>query len=253
MNERYDTVTAKHYAAYRPPLHQLILGRAISSAESFKLGLDFGCGTGSSTVAIAEYCDHVHGIDSSPKMLNLADSHPKVTYQSGDVDTLAKFADRQYNIVTFAGSLFYVKSEALKSALLSVCKPNATVVAYDFNIQIDELIDRADLDTLSVTSNYDHTVGLSDWDEVEIVANETYSISISVTPKEASHLILSDSFRYDAIQLQLKNEDPFESLATRLKTKGDKIKLRADSWLTRYSFIQPPATIQQNDPTNLEN
>jgi hypothetical protein len=44
--ERYDSTSARHYAAFRPPLHSLILERVIGPSESFQVGLDIGCGTG---------------------------------------------------------------------------------------------------------------------------------------------------------------------------------------------------------------
>jgi ubiquinone/menaquinone biosynthesis C-methylase UbiE len=55
MRERYDQVTAGHYAAYRPALHSLILRRVFSDADSFDVGLDGGCGTGHSAIALAAH------------------------------------------------------------------------------------------------------------------------------------------------------------------------------------------------------
>jgi len=49
MAERYDDTSAGHDAAYRPPLHRLILECLIREEESFRVGLDIGCGTGCST------------------------------------------------------------------------------------------------------------------------------------------------------------------------------------------------------------
>src|SRR5690625_4484968 len=70
--ERYDANAAAHYAAYRPPLHAMILGRVLTGNASFDIGLDIGCGTGYSAVALAKYCKFVYGIDPSPSMLNRA-------------------------------------------------------------------------------------------------------------------------------------------------------------------------------------
>jgi ubiquinone/menaquinone biosynthesis C-methylase UbiE len=40
------------------------------------LGLDIGCGTGTFTVKLAQYCTHVIGIDISPKMVEEARKEP---------------------------------------------------------------------------------------------------------------------------------------------------------------------------------
>ena len=52
-SEHYDSFTAMHYAAYRPPLHEVILDKTIEG--KFDLGLDVGCGTGTSSIALASF------------------------------------------------------------------------------------------------------------------------------------------------------------------------------------------------------
>jgi SAM-dependent methyltransferase len=90
MTERYDSTAARHYAAFRPPLHGLILDRAIRPNESFQVGLDVGCGTGYSAVALAKYCDRVFGLDPSRSMLDAAQRHPRITYIHGSGDALSQ-------------------------------------------------------------------------------------------------------------------------------------------------------------------
>jgi len=41
MTEQYNREVATHYRFYRPPLHQMILGRVLSSGESFSDCADF--------------------------------------------------------------------------------------------------------------------------------------------------------------------------------------------------------------------
>src|SRR5690625_1496286 len=116
MTERYDTATAKHYAAYRPPLHRLILEKTLDRSESFRSALDVGCGTGYSSLALVPFSDRICGIDNSEEMLNLAEKHPKISYKFGDVDSLSDLTDQPFDIVTFAGSLVYTKSPKLREA-----------------------------------------------------------------------------------------------------------------------------------------
>ncbi len=58
----YDDQIARHYAAYRPPLHQLIINEALEN-QLFEVGLDIGCGTGCSAIALADRCRQVFGVD----------------------------------------------------------------------------------------------------------------------------------------------------------------------------------------------
>ena len=59
----YDETIAIHYAAYRPPLHEIILKKSLNSAGNPRIGLDIGCGTSRSSQALKEYCHYVVGID----------------------------------------------------------------------------------------------------------------------------------------------------------------------------------------------
>ena len=80
MSEYYNQAVANHYSSYRPPIHKMILESVLSNEEVFSKGLDVGCGTGYSTVALAEYCLQVYGIDPSQSMLEEARPHEKITY-----------------------------------------------------------------------------------------------------------------------------------------------------------------------------
>lgn len=83
MTEGYDRAVAAHYSSYRPPLHQMILQKVLSSEELFDDGLDVGCGTGYSAVALADYCLRVYGVEPSQSMLDLAMPHDKIIYLKG--------------------------------------------------------------------------------------------------------------------------------------------------------------------------
>ena len=237
MTERYDTETAKHYAAYRPPLHRLILERAIQSTKSYQSGLDVGCGTGISAEALAEVCDQVCGIDASQQMLDLAKPHPKVTYVLNAARSFEGLPGAPFEIVTFAGSLFYTKSGELRTVLNSACCSSATVIVYDFQVLVEDLTCALGITETAEASDYDHDLGLSDWEEFEAVAIESERLRIDVTPEEAAHVLLSDSFRYDALQRSLGNQDLFENLTRRLDAEEESLFLDADIWSKRYRLL----------------
>ena len=69
MIKEYDNITALHYAAYRPSLHAKILKARFDYSKKFELGLDVGCGTGQSSIALANYCKSVIGMIAMSLML----------------------------------------------------------------------------------------------------------------------------------------------------------------------------------------
>ena len=236
MTERYETVTAFHYAAYRPPLHRMILERVLGSFESFSSGLDFGCGTGYSSVALTHYSNRVCGVDLNQQMLNLTEQHPQITYLLGTVEDLPCLVGQPYDIITFAGSLFYVKSEALRIGLSSVCRPGTTIIVYDFNVLTKELLNDIGFTASLDESDYDHDISIAEWNEFKNLTNESACLAIKVSAEEAAHLLLSDSFYYDALQAYLNLTAPFDALVSMLSKQKDEIQLVVDVFYKRYEF-----------------
>ncbi|HUQ97829.1 MAG TPA: class I SAM-dependent methyltransferase, partial [Gemmatimonadaceae bacterium] len=190
MSERYDDAAAAHYSAYRPPLHSLILGRVLRRGRSTAVGLDVGCGTGHSAIALAEYCANVYAFDASPPMLARAAKDDRVAYFAGRVEKLP-IQNHAVDLVTFAGSLFYVNRDATGVEIRRVCSRNAQVIVYDFEILLDEILQRCGIDPQSAGSKYDHGVNFSGdpgFAEV-IVTNERLSVEMSAL--ELTHILLS--------------------------------------------------------------
>ena len=132
----YDQQIASHYASYRPPLHQMILNEALGKNTSFQKGLDIGCGTGRSTTALLPYCKKIVGIDPSKEMLSNATPHPSISYNCFDGANLP-FRENQFDLITFAGSLFYAKSQRLLNEVIRVSKLGTRVLVYDFEIKTE--------------------------------------------------------------------------------------------------------------------
>ena len=74
MSNDYDNITAYHYSFYRPALHLPILESCLEG-KYFEKGLDIGCGTGHSSIALANFCNEIVGLDPSSDMLNLSLIH----------------------------------------------------------------------------------------------------------------------------------------------------------------------------------
>jgi len=237
MTERYDSTAARHYAAFRPPLHRLVLDRVIRPHESFGAGLDVGCGPGYSAIALTRYCDHVFGIDPSRAMLDVAQRHLKITYLHGSGDALRQLPVQTFGVVTFAGSLCYAKTDRLRSELVRVCPPGGTIVAYDFEIQLSEVIAELGAECPADASDYDYLANLSDWAEVTTDSSGTERLRLDVTEREMAHLLLADSNRYDVLVRRFRSDDPFESVVGCLESSRVQTHLDADLYFTRYRVL----------------
>ena len=90
MLKEYDQITAFHYAAYRPLLHSKILNEYFDENGKQNIGLDIGCGTGHSSVALAKYCHKVFGIDPSACIKKLL----KFTFSNSRILILKKTMDK---------------------------------------------------------------------------------------------------------------------------------------------------------------
>jgi len=63
--EEYNVNVAYHYQAYRPDLHLPIL-QSVLGTQRVAAGLDIGCGTGQSALALAHFCTRVTGLEPAP-------------------------------------------------------------------------------------------------------------------------------------------------------------------------------------------
>lgn len=237
MTERYDTNAAIHYAAFRPPLHKPILERLIHPLESFRIGLDVGCGTGYSAVALSQFCDRVLGLDPSESMLAEAQRHPKISYIHGSGESLDQLPVQTFDVVTFAGSLFYAKTDRLRKQLIRVCPPGALILVYDFEVLLNAAVAKLEVECPVTTSDYDHRANLSDWADFAAEKSGTERLRLEVDENEMAHLLLADSHRYDAFGTRFSNGDPFESLVDHLKRSSTAIHLEADIYFTRYRVL----------------
>ncbi len=236
-SERYDDISAKHYAAFRPPLHSLILNRLLGSDETFEMGLDIGCGTGYSALALTKYCERVIGLDSSPSMLADAKSHNQITYVCGQGDDFQQLPAQRFDVVTFAGSLYYTKTERLRKELARVCNPQGTILVYDFELLLHGFMAKFGVEVPSTSSDYDHGANLKEWTEFSIVKDSVERLGLEVSEKDLTHLLLSDSNRYDVLSKSFPKGDLFESLVDELMSRSiERDKLFADIYFARYLF-----------------
>jgi SAM-dependent methyltransferase len=233
MSEHYNQAVATHYSSYRPPLHEMILEYVLSNEKVFNKGLDVGCGTGYSAVALAKHCLHVYGIDPSQSMLEKARPHEKITYQQGTGEDLP-LPDKSVDVVTFAGSLFYTKSEQLIKELKRVCRNRALVIPYDFEVLLDDVLLQCGINLEEAGSDYEYEVNFSDSaDFIEIVIGNE-QIDLEVTAVELAHILLSSSQHYEAFVEKYDISDPFLVLVTELERAKEQQCLKVNIYFSKY-------------------
>lgn len=232
MTKAYDQTIAAHYAAYRPPLHGLILQRILPPSENFAIGLDLGCGTGRSAHALAAYCDHVYALEPSAAMLNVATPDDDVTYLGGRSEQLPVRTNR-IDVVTLAGSLFYANVVTAASEIIRVCLAGACVIAYDFQVLLDEALASFDLGIPGAKSSYNPRANFSGcvgFKEMEVVAD---AVELPLEPIDLAHLSLADPTRHDVFARRYDTLEPTHALASELYSMGP-LTLRANIFYSSY-------------------
>lgn len=239
MSEQYSQATAIHYSAYRPPLHGMILGRVLSGEEVFTRGLDVGCGTGYSAVALAQYCAHIYGIDPSQSMLQEARPHPKITYQQGTGEDLP-LPDKSVDVVTFAGSLFYAKSQLLIKELKRVCRNNALIIPYDFEVLLADTLIQCGLKLEKRGSDYDHEINFSGHaDFIELMRGKE-QINLEVRAIELAHILLASADSYGAFVEKYDSREPFPILVSELERTKEPYNLKVNIYFSKYRLKVEP-------------
>ncbi|SEL94044.1 Methyltransferase domain-containing protein [Maribacter orientalis] len=242
MAKEYDIITALHYATYRPSLHSEILSAFLESNKKYEFGLDVGCGTGQSSIALANYCSNVVGVDPSNEMLEKSLQHPIITYQLIDSNTF-NFDNDVFDIITFAGSLYYAKSQSTLDEIIRVAKKNCRIIIYDFEIFLEPICIQLGLSSkIKQPNDYNHQANFSELDEQFITfdneLNNEVSLDIKIT--DLTHLLLSSKENYDRLSEAFGAIDLYDETTMRLQTvlKNNITTLKAMTYLTSYSVIK---------------
>lgn len=238
MSTAYDPITAEHYAAYRPSLHWPILIKALGSVH-FELGLDVGCGTGQSALALANYCNKVVAIDPSESMLRNAIPHEQIEYQHCNGRNL-EFTANSFDIITFAGSLYYAKTQNLINEILKVTKPAGQIIIYDFEILLDDTLRQLEVTPPSKQElDYDHEVDFTDLDIHNLyLKNKVKSqIAFEINSANLGHLILADSDQYALFTGKFGETNVYNKIVAQLEHFNEEADHQIDAriFYTLYS------------------
>ena len=124
---------AKLYKSFRPhypkEVYEGIIAYYKEHQNSYCLALDVGCGTGLSTVPLAQYFDKVIGLDNSPTQLAEADrTKTNVSYWKGNAEDLSFCASESVDLVTCMMTYHWIDNkEEFYEEVRRVLKPNGVL------------------------------------------------------------------------------------------------------------------------------
>lgn len=237
MPNEYDQITAFHYSAFRPSLHVIILQECLAKGEAFSVGLDVGCGTGQSSIALTNFCKNVIGIEPSEAMLKRSIPHPKVDYRHYNKKHF-DFSDDSFDLCTFAGSLYYAKSQTVLDEVIRVTKHGSRIIIYDFELSLDVILEKMHLEsTLKEHSHYDHEVNFDDLNVENIAFEKKFKnhVSLDISISNLSHLLLSSKGNYSRLLKSLGEENLYNKVDQNLQSIFQTEKIHVDAMT--YSMV----------------
>jgi SAM-dependent methyltransferase len=129
------------YARGRPYHHARTLGRilALVGAPRIDTGLDIACGTGMSSVALADHANRVAAVDLSMEMLRAAIPARGVHYLFANAECLP-FPSGAFDAATCCSGIHWFDQDRFFSELHRVLRADAWVGLYD-HYYIGEMVD----------------------------------------------------------------------------------------------------------------
>lgn len=124
---------ASFYAASRPYFHPLVMDRVREVAKlsgRMDHGLDVGCGTGLSSVALLDLVYRVIGTDISPAMLRAARKEQGVSYIAATAER-QPILDQSQDVLTISSAYHWVDPERFLHEVRRVLKPGGLFAVYE--------------------------------------------------------------------------------------------------------------------------
>ena len=121
---------AARYAAGRPYIHPLFMERLRPWLGDTALGADVACGTGLSSVALADLVGRVLAFDVSAAMLAHALPHPKVSYAQAPAEALP-LRDSSLDVLTVAQGIHWFDRPRFYAEARRTLRPGGVLAVYD--------------------------------------------------------------------------------------------------------------------------
>ncbi|WP_425237889.1 class I SAM-dependent methyltransferase [Ulvibacterium sp.] len=231
MASEYDQITAFHYASFRPSLHLPILKECLEGGIQHPSGLDVGCGTGQSSIALTHFCKKVKGVEPSKEMLGKSIQHPRITYSYYNGQYF-DYRDSLFDLITFAGSLYYGKSQQLLDEVIRVGKKNSRIIIYDFELSLDMVLQRLNLEpSLGQDSNYDHEVHFNGLNQEHIALEKEFkgNLQLEISISNVSHLLLSSKDNYNLLLESFEKNDLYQTVLQELRSRMNSENMVVDA------------------------
>jgi SAM-dependent methyltransferase len=231
----YQTTTALHYAAYRPPLHKIILEKIFTLPGKRQNGLDIGCGTGLSCQALVRYCQHVIGIDPSMAMLSKAPTQLAISYLNAHAEQIP-LTGNSVDVVTMAGSLNYLNRKLLIGELKRICRSEAVIAIYDFAIDMSHFESHFSGESTTDSGSYSHQLNLAGFPEVEEIYVVSDEVMFNPAAGEIAHLLLADDRWHECLKERFHARNVFESLKQEIEAMNTGCGIKARIYYSLYQL-----------------
>ena len=128
-----NRLAAERYAAARPYIHPTALSKFVAFTGidlPVAHAIDIGCGTGQSTVALADIAHRVVGIEPSDYMLAGCESHPRIEYKRSVAERIPT-DDEEFDLVTVAHAFHWLDQDAFLAEARRVLRQSGWLVIYN--------------------------------------------------------------------------------------------------------------------------
>jgi SAM-dependent methyltransferase len=137
---------AKQYAKHRPRYPKEIYDYLTSLASSKQLAWDAGTGSGQVAVALTGYFQQVIATDASTDQIENAFQHEQIDYRIEPAEKTS-IKSKSIDLVTVGTAVHWFELEAFYKEVQRVCKPNAVVAVWVYNLptieaNVDKILDR---------------------------------------------------------------------------------------------------------------
>ena len=140
------------------------------------------------------------------------------------------------DIVTIAGSLNYIGQAKLLSELKRLCRADAQVVVYDFEIDLSNVEALLKLEPVNTLYEYDHAANLSGHSEVREVTVIKDVFMLDLNPFQVAHLLLSEKAQFEALHDKYQVADLFDSLRNDIETREPVLSVNVDIYYSVYAL-----------------
>jgi len=142
---------AELYSRYRPQYPVSLYAYLASLAPGHEQAWDCGTGNGQAALGLAEHFERVWATDASPRQLDQAPAHPRVTFRPAEADQ-SGLPDASTDLATAAQAVHWFDLDKYYAEVRRVLKPQGVIAAWSYRLaQVTPQVD-------AILSTYFHDV-----------------------------------------------------------------------------------------------